>query len=123
MRAKLYPFYSLLVILSLLLSACGEIQGLIPSEKVTISIVYGSEKKEWLEPLVAQYNAANNKTSEGKLIEVQATAMGSIESVRGIIEGTLQPTIWSPASSVYIPVANAEWRKTHGDDLVYLARS
>jgi len=118
MKPRLYTFYSLLVILSLLLSACGEIQGLIPGGKVTISIVYGSEKKEWLEPLVAQFNAANNQTTDGKIIEVQATAMGSIESVRGIIDGTLQPTVWSPASSVYIPVANAEWRKTHGDDLV-----
>jgi Ca-activated chloride channel homolog len=52
------------------------------------------------------------------MIIVEATAMGSIESVRGIIDGTLQPTVWSPASSVYIPVANAEWKNTHADDLV-----
>jgi Ca-activated chloride channel family protein len=34
------------------------------------------------------------------------------------MDGTLQPTVWSPASSVYIPVANAEWKKNHTDDLV-----
>lgn len=118
MRTKLYPVFSLLVILSLALSACGQIQGLIPGGSVTISIVYGSEKREWLEPLVVQFNAAGNKTADGKLIVVESTPMGSIESVRGILEGTLQPTVWSPASSVYIPVANAEWRKIHGDDLV-----
>ena len=109
---------SIITILSLLLSACGVLENVIPAPSVTVTIVYGSEKQEWLEPLVQQFNDAQNKTSAGNKIVVEATAMGSIESVRGIIEGTLQPTVWSPASSVYIPVANAEWKNTHADDLV-----
>ncbi len=117
MKSRIYAFYSLLVTFSLLLSACGQIQGLIPGGAVTVSIVYGSEKKEWLEPLVQQFNDSKNKTADGKIIEIQATAMGSIESVRGIMDGTLQPTVWSPASSVYLPVASAEWKKSHADDL------
>ena len=118
MKRNFYTFFSLFVTFSLFLSACGQIQGMIPGGSVTVGIVYGSEKREWLEPLVAQFNAAGNKTADGKLIVVEATPMGSIESVRGILEGALQPTVWSPASSVYIPVANAEWRKIHGSDLV-----
>ena len=113
-----FRLFSIITILSLLLSACGALGNVIPGPTVTISIVYGSEKQEWLEPLVQQFNDAQNKTSAGDKIVVEATAMGSIESVRGIIDGTLQPTIWSPASSVYIPVANAEWKNTHADDLV-----
>ena len=109
---------SSITIFSLLLSACGALGDIVPGASVKVSIVYGSEKKEWLEPLVQQFNDAHNKTSDGKTIVVEATAMGSIESVRGIIEGTLQPTVWSPASSVYIPVANSEWNKSHTDDLI-----
>lgn len=110
--------FSIITILSLLLSACGALGSVLPGPTVTVSIVYGSEKEEWLEPLVQQYNDARNQTSAGETIVVEATAMGSIESVRGIIEGTLQPTVWSPASSVYIPVANSQWKNTHADDLV-----
>ncbi|MGZ9165991.1 MAG: VWA domain-containing protein [Anaerolineales bacterium] len=113
-----FRFLSLIVIFSLLSSACGALGSVIPGASVTVSIVYGSEKREWLEPLVQQFNEARNQTADGKTIVVEATAMGSIESVRGIIEGTLQPTVWSPASSVYIPVANSEWKKSHADDLV-----
>ncbi|MGZ9225776.1 MAG: extracellular solute-binding protein [Anaerolineales bacterium] len=109
---------SIVTVISLFLSACGALNNVIPGASVTVSIVYGSEKREWLEPLVQQFNEARNQTSEGKTIVVEATAMGSIESVRGIIEGTLQPTVWSPASSVYIPVANSEWKKSHAEDLV-----
>ncbi len=121
MKNRLHTLLSVFVVLSLLLSACGQLQSVIPGGTVTIKIVYGSEKQQWLEPLVKQFNDAKNKTSGGKLIIVEATAMGSIESVRGIMDGTLQPTVWSPASSVYIPVANAEWKKTHSDDLASAA--
>jgi Ca-activated chloride channel family protein len=113
-----FRLISVITILSLMLSACSALESVIPGSTVAVSIVYGSEKEEWLEPLVQQFNEAQNKTSAGSRIVVEATAMGSIESVRGIIEGTLQPTVWSPASSVYIPVANAEWKNTHADDLV-----
>ncbi len=113
-----FRLLSTITIFSLFLSACGALGNVIPGASVTVSIVYGSEKREWLEPLVQQFNEARNQTADGKTIVVEATAMGSIESVRGIIAGTLQPTVWSPASSVYIPVANFEWKKSHADDLV-----
>ena len=109
---------SILTAFSLLLSACSALSSVIPSGTVTVRIVYGSEKQAWLDPLIKQFNDAHNKTADGKTIVVEGTALGSIESVNGIISGTLQPTVWSPASSIYIPVANAEWKKTHADDLV-----
>jgi Ca-activated chloride channel family protein len=117
MKRKLAAWLvSWLMVVSLILSACQMIPGL--GKSVTVMIVYGSEKKEWLEPLVSEYNAAKHTTEDGATIVVEAVAMGSIESVRGIIDGTLQPTVWSPASSVYIPVANAEWAKNHTGPLV-----
>ncbi len=117
-KARIHLIFSLFTIFSLFLVACGPIESLLPGGTVTVSIVYGSEKVEWLGPLVTQFNQAQHKTADGTIIIVEATPMGSIESVRGMIEGALQPTVWSPASSVYIPVANAEWKKTHTEDLV-----
>ncbi len=114
-----FRIFSILIILSLLLNACSTFADIVPGQKVTIGIVYGSEKQAWLDPLIQQYNEAKNKTADGKIIVVEGTAMGSIESVRGIIDGTLQPTVWSPASSIYIPVANSEWKNSHTDDLVF----
>ncbi len=115
---KIIRYCSIFMITSLLFSSCGLVSSIIKPETVKVEIIYGSEKKEWLEPLVSTFNEEKHTLEDGKIIEVQAVAMGSIESVRGIIDGTLQPTVWSPASSVYLPVANAEWKKTHTDDLV-----
>ncbi|MBN1933861.1 MAG: VWA domain-containing protein [Anaerolineae bacterium] len=109
---------SVLAILSLVLTGCDALASL-GGKTVKVSIVYGSEKKEWLEPLVAQFNAQKFKTEDGATIVVGATAMGSIESAEAIVAGTLQPTVWSPASSIYIPVANAEWQRgEHSGELV-----
>ncbi|MFN2155831.1 MAG: substrate-binding domain-containing protein, partial [Anaerolineae bacterium] len=91
----------------------------LSGKQVKISIVYGSEKEEWLEPLVSAYNDAKFKTEDGSVIRVEATPMGSIESAEAIVSKLLQPSVWSPASSIYIPVANAEWRsREQPEDLV-----
>lgn len=101
------------------LTACGGSGGggLFGGPTVTISIVYGSEKESWLEPLVEEFNNANNTVASGTVIRVESTPMGSIESAREIVAGTLQATVWSPASSIYVPVANTEWRKNNATDL------
>jgi Ca-activated chloride channel homolog len=119
MRLRLTNFVSILTILSLLLSGCSAVQSIQSiGKKVTVQIVFGSEKQDWLKPMIDEFNQSGKKTASGVTIEVQGSAMGSIEAVDGIIAGTLQPTVWSPASSVYIPVANAQWRKTHSSDLI-----
>ncbi len=116
MKKQLFPLVSILIISSMMLAACQSVN--LSFNTIKISILYGSEKKAWLEPLIEQYNAEKHQTESGATIVVEGTAIGSIESVNGILDGTLQPTVWSPASSVYIPVANAEWRQAHGSDLV-----
>ena len=114
---KLHTIFSLIVIVATL-TGCLPVISDVMGETVNISMVYGSEKEAWLEPLVTAFNAERNKTESGATIKVEATPMGSIESAERIVEETLQPTVWSPASSVYVPVANADWRQSHGEDLV-----
>lgn len=111
---KVFPF---LLLFSVLLNACSGVSLPGLTNTVKVSIVYGSEKREWLEPLVEEYNRQQRKTPDGAVIQIEAEPMGSIEAVRAIIDGEIQPTVWSPASSVYLPVANAEWRKTHAEDM------
>ncbi len=117
MKPRLYPVFAVLTTLALLLSACNVVQELT-APTVTVSIVYGSEKREWLEPLTQQFNDSQLKLESGEVIQVEITPMGSIESVEAILNEQIKPTVWSPASSLYVPVANAEWRRTHADDLV-----
>jgi Ca-activated chloride channel family protein len=118
MKTRLLRLLSVWVCAAFLASACGSVQTLVQPATVTVTILYGSEKQQWLDPLVKQYNSEQHKTASGKVINITATAMGSLESFQAINSGQVQATVWSPASTLYIPVGNAEWRKTHSDDLV-----
>jgi len=115
MKPHLYRISIAFLVLSMILSSCDFS---LATKQVSVSVVYGSEKQAWLDPLVTQYNTEKHKTADGSEIVITATPLGSIESINGILDGSLQPVVWSPASSIYIPVANAEWRKNHGNDLV-----
>ena len=87
---------SLLVLLSLIaavIAGCGGGSPLGGSKTVTVSMVYGSEKQEWLTPLIDQYNAAQHKTATGSTIVVTATALGSIEAVDAILSEQMKPTV------------------------------
>jgi Ca-activated chloride channel family protein len=118
MKRKANRVIALLTVLSTLLLACGSGGLSLGGKTVTISMYYGSEKEAWLVPLVEAFNAEKHKIEDGSTIVVEATPMGSIESGDRIVEGSIQPTVWSPASSAYVPVTNANWRDTHAEDLV-----
>jgi len=107
----------MIITLSIILTSCGG-TGLLSKNKVTIEMVYGSEKEEWLVPLIEEFNKAKNEIESGEVIEIEAIPMGSIESIRRIISQDLQPVVWSPASDIVVPMANAEWKKEHSTDLV-----
>ncbi|HMQ51308.1 MAG TPA: VWA domain-containing protein, partial [Anaerolineae bacterium] len=50
------------------------------------------------------------QTADGSTIVIEATPLGSIEAIEAILAGQIQPTVWSPASSVYLPVAEERWQ-------------
>ena len=50
----------IVILLATLAVACKQISSL-GGKKVKISMIYGSEKQEWLEPLVQEYNEAKHK--------------------------------------------------------------
>jgi Ca-activated chloride channel family protein len=116
-KSHLIPLIAISVVTIILLGCGSNPLGALGGNTVTVSIVYGSEKEEWLEPLVQEYNNAQHKTADGATIVVEATPMGSIESMDGIVSEQIQPTVWSPASSVYLPVGQEEWRNKHATEL------
>jgi Ca-activated chloride channel family protein len=81
---------------------------------LVLRVVYGSEKKTWLEEQVKAFTASGPTTASGRPIRVEAKAMGSGESVQAIARGELQPHVYSPASSAYLPLLDRAWLGTPG---------
>jgi Ca-activated chloride channel family protein len=81
---------------------------------VVLGIVYGSEKKSWLEEQAKAFEATGPKTSGGRPIKIERQAMGSGEAMQGILSGKLKPTVFSPASGVYVSLLNQGWLQAGG---------
>ncbi len=80
-----------------------------PTACLAVSVAYGSEKKAWLEEQAKAFKETQPKTAAGRCIAVELKPMGSGEVTQGILNGTLTPTVYSPASSAYLSLLNSAW--------------
>src|SRR5690349_9221830 len=87
------------------------------SQPITLIMYYGSEKQAWIDDVVSGFNQQPITACDGP-ITVKATPIGSGQSMQEIVDGTIQPDIWSPAGSVWLTLINAQWREKTGGDLV-----
>ena len=86
--------------------------------RVELVFAYGSEKEEWINEATAAFNRLGAKTAEGRVIHVQGLPMGSGECMDRVANGSLKANLVSPASGIFIKLANAEVRTRTGKDLV-----
>jgi len=85
-----------------------------PARTIRLELVYGSEKQAWLVDAIESFHREQRAKGGDTFIEVHGTAMGSGESITDIVQGTLQPHMWSPASDVYRPLLQDAWIAKHG---------
>lgn len=118
MKRRYHSLALLIVFLSGFVLGCGLIGGSdgngIPRDALVVRMLYGSEKEAWIEAVTPEFNNQRNQTSTGKTIYVDAVAMGSGESLDQILAGTETPAVWSPASSILVPIANQAWASANG---------
>jgi hypothetical protein len=92
-------------------TAAGSAAAPVPVERVELELVYSTEKKEWLEAQVAAFQAANPG------VVVKLTGKGSLEAAQGIVDRTLTPALWSPADSLVLGMAAADYQTKHAAPL------
>ncbi len=92
-----------------LVAACGGKPNdrVSPPSRVEITIVYGSEKKTWLEEQIAAFNGSQTT------YHVTGTPMGSGDAAQAIADGKQQPVVFSPASGAYITLLDQKWQQSH----------
>jgi Ca-activated chloride channel family protein len=72
-----------------------------------VLLLTSDTKAEWVHTVTEPFNAAQFTTANGRPIVVTVQGHGSPgESQQAIIDGTLQPTLWSPGDISWIEVAN-----------------
>ena len=73
-----------------------------------ITFVYSTEKKDWIEAATADFAKAHPE------VKVTLVGKGSLDAAQEILDGTLQPTLWSPADSMAMNLLASDWQtKNH----------
>ncbi|MGD2039236.1 MAG: substrate-binding domain-containing protein [Anaerolineae bacterium] len=72
-----------------------------PPEPVVVSVLYSTEKAEWIAQAVERFEASRPRL-EGRPIELELKKMGSREMYLSVLEGEEQPDVISPASTLQV---------------------
>ena len=121
MRRQKRPWTLILVIflIGILIGVLiGYFYGLVVSqvggESIRLEMVYGSEKRGWIEEISPLFEEWWEDEFPEVQLEVFFRPLGSRESMISVITGGIKPTIWSPASTVWIPLVNLMWAEERG---------
>ncbi len=83
---------------------------------VNLTFSYSTEKQSWIEAAVKRFN--QQQSSCGSPITVKTIPAGSGQSMQDIVNGSIQPDIWSPAGNVWLTLLNQQWQQKHGSQLI-----
>lgn len=91
---------------------------LILSDKkdIHITIIYSSEKASWMTIAYTDFMDYWQNTHPNESISINMHPYGSSDSIISILNGEIFPTIWSPASSIWMPFLNTKWLELHKND-------
>ena len=85
----------------------------IPRNSVLVTLASSNTKESWLDQITAQFNAEGHATEAGNTIIVEVSHVTSGGSMNAILDGSSQPTAWSPGDQSWVDQANDAWEISH----------
>ncbi|MBP8000917.1 MAG: VWA domain-containing protein [Chloroflexi bacterium] len=82
----------------------------LPADTIVVTLESSNTKQNWVDQVVAKFNSEQHQTAAGNLIVVQVKHGTSGDAMNAILDGTLQPTAWSPGDQSWVEQANQTWR-------------
>ncbi len=74
-----------------------------------VTFLYSTEKKEWVEACAAAFKQAEPG------IKLTLQGQGSLDAAQALVDGKVKPTVWSPADSSVLALADSDFRTKNGD--------
>jgi Ca-activated chloride channel family protein len=80
---------------------------------VHVEIHSSNTKEDWMDQVVATFNEGDHTVGD-KPIFVTVQHVGSGSSMSDILDGEIQPVVWSPGSDLWVTAINQSWRDRTG---------
>ncbi|NPV57778.1 MAG: extracellular solute-binding protein [Anaerolineae bacterium] len=84
-----------------------------PPKPVTITLLYSTEKEEWLKEVIPLFESSRIRVN-GKPIKIETDLMGSREMVLAVMDGEQKPVVLSPASSLQVSILEDQSAARYG---------
>jgi hypothetical protein len=103
-----------LIVVASLIYHCVQFTQLIPAHQVEITIAYSTEKDGWLQDAIDRYNRQQLNVHV-KVVDKR----GSLELVDKVLDGSLKPTILSPASTLELQLLYTHWQEKGNEKEIF----
>jgi Ca-activated chloride channel family protein len=90
----------------------------LPRDAVVVEFHSSNTKQDWVTEVVESFNAEGKTVADGRQIVVVAYHVGSGSSMNDILDGEIQPTVWSPGSQLWVTRINQAWSDRIGRNLI-----
>ena len=91
-----------------------------PPAPIAVSVLYSTEKEAWLKEVIADFQATKPLV-DGHPIQLNLKQTGSREMYMAVLDGTEQPTVISPASSLQSAILQELSTRKSGQPIVRAA--
>ncbi len=85
---------------------------------IVLHVLYTSEKKGWINSVAPEFPAWFEKRNPSLKVKLSFEISGTRSSMIAILSGESKPAIWSPASSVWIPLFKWAWEKKYSSVII-----
>jgi Ca-activated chloride channel family protein len=99
-------------------TSSGEPTEAAPAGSIIVDVASSNTKQDWMNTVVEQFNAEGFQIKTGETIFVRVTHVTSGGSQQDILDGKIQPQVWSPGDGSWVAGANEVWRDRTGKLLV-----
>jgi Ca-activated chloride channel family protein len=89
----------------------------LPAGAVVVEIQSSNTKEDWMDQVIESFNAGGYTVNE-KPIAVTVVHVGSGSSMNNILDGKIQPVVWSPGSDLWVTSINQAWQDRTGGRLI-----
>ena len=88
-----------------------------PPAPIVVTLLYSTEKTDWLNEVVPEFEATNPQVN-GHPVQIKMSATGSRELVLAVLNGQAKPDMISPASSLQISILQDQSPNVFGHPVV-----
>ena len=88
-----------------------------PPEPIVVSLLYTTEKTDWLNEVIPAFEATHPEVN-GHPVQIKASATGSRDLELAVLNGQAKPDLISPASTLWISILQDQSPSVYGHSIV-----